>query len=208
MAVSDGEWVDLAANRPGQGVGAEAEAAIRAHPVVTVLGQLLRVQTPAAAWAKGSRGERLVGKRLHRLGPEWRVLHSIPVGTKGTDIDHLVIGPGGVFTLNTKNHLGQRVWVHTSVVMVNGQPQPYLRVSEHEARRAGRLLSSACGFPVAVGGVVVVLADSLRFAGHPDRVHLVGRRDVASWLGRRPRVLDTGSVESIYTVARRSTTWA
>ena len=79
----------------------------------------------------------LVGKRLVKLGPAWRVLHSIPVGSRGTDIDHLVIGPGGVFSLNTKNHLGQRVWVHTDVVKVNGQSRNYLRVSEHEAQKAG-----------------------------------------------------------------------
>jgi hypothetical protein len=34
--------------------------------------------------------------------PEWTVLHSVPVGTGSTDIDHIAIGPAGVFTLNTK----------------------------------------------------------------------------------------------------------
>jgi hypothetical protein len=40
--------------------------------------------------------------KLMRRDPRWRCRHSIPVGSNGADIDHLVIGPGGVFTLNTK----------------------------------------------------------------------------------------------------------
>ena len=61
----------------------------------------LRVTAGDGAYRKGGKGEVLVGKRLEKLSDEWRVLRSIPVGNKGTDIDHLVIGPGGVFSLNT-----------------------------------------------------------------------------------------------------------
>jgi hypothetical protein len=59
---------------------------------------VLGVHTDAAAWSKGEKGEELVGKRLEKLGSTWKVIHSIPIGSKGTDIDHVVIGPGGVFT--------------------------------------------------------------------------------------------------------------
>jgi hypothetical protein len=33
------------------------------------------------------------------------VLHAVPVGDRGSDIDHVVIGHGGVYTVNTKTHL-------------------------------------------------------------------------------------------------------
>ena len=82
--------------------------------------RLLGITAGDGAYRKGGKGERLVAKRLAKLGEEWLVLHSIPVGDKGTDIDHLVMGPGGVFSLNTKNHSGQRVWVHTHAFRVNG----------------------------------------------------------------------------------------
>ncbi len=200
-------WVDLAANAPGQGVRAEAVAASRAHPFLTALGLLLGVQTRGAAWAKGGRGEVLVGKQLAKLGTEWRVLHSIPVGSKGTDIDHLVIGPGGVFCLNTKNHQGQQVWVRTDVVKVNGQSQNYLRVSEHEAQKASRILSAACGFGVDVTGVVVILADTFDVKREPIRARVVSRREIARWLRRQSPVLDTRDIDAIFAVARRSTTW-
>jgi hypothetical protein len=47
------------------------------------------------SWYKGALGE-IVGRVLQRLGPEWTVLHAVPVGTATSDIDHVLIGPAGV----------------------------------------------------------------------------------------------------------------
>jgi hypothetical protein len=44
--------------------------------------------------------ERRVGGLLRGLGAGWRVLHAVPHGEVG-EIDHLVIGPGGVFAVTT-----------------------------------------------------------------------------------------------------------
>ncbi|MGX9900726.1 nuclease-related domain-containing protein [Arthrobacter sp. SA17] len=46
-------------------------------------------------WYKGALGEIAVGRLLERLGPEWTVLHAVPVGSGASDIDHVLIGPGG-----------------------------------------------------------------------------------------------------------------
>jgi len=70
---------------------------------------LSRAQGPhgRAGWRIGADGEEKVAARLAKLvkkDPRWRSLHAIPVGENGSDIDHLVIGPGGTFTLNSKHH--------------------------------------------------------------------------------------------------------
>jgi uncharacterized protein (DUF1778 family) len=80
------------------------------------------------------------------------------VGYKGTDIDHVVIGPPGVFTRNTKNQIDNRVTVNEKGVYVNGQWTEYLRNSRHETQRASRLLTAACGSAVDVVEVIVVTA--------------------------------------------------
>ncbi len=135
-------------------------------------------------------------------------MHSIPIGNKGTDIDHLVIGPGGVFSLNTKNHSGQRVWVHTQAFKVNGSPHnEYLRASRAEARKASRLLGAACGLPVEVTGVVVVIADRLDIKGMPPETPVVGRKNIADWLRSQPLRLNGTQIETIYAVGRRPGTW-
>jgi hypothetical protein len=126
----------------------------------------------------------------------------------GSDIDHLVIGPRGVFTLSAKHHQGAKVWVGGDTVMVNGQRQPYVRNSRHEATRASRLLTAACGFPVAVTGVVVLVgADDIKFKTPPDGVCTVTRFQLARWLRSQALALDASTAAAIFKAARRSVTW-
>jgi hypothetical protein len=46
----------------------------------------------------------------------------LPVGDRDSDIDHVVIGPVGVFTIDAKNHPQANVWVRDDTCKVNGTP--------------------------------------------------------------------------------------
>jgi hypothetical protein len=76
-------------------------------------------------WYLGAVGELQVAERLAKLGPDWTVLHSVPIGDRGSDIDHVVLGPAGVFTLNTKFHDDARIWIGSTRLLVNGQKTEY-----------------------------------------------------------------------------------
>ena len=78
------------------------------------------------------------------------MLHSVPVGSGSSDLDHVVIGPAGVFTINTKHHRGQNVWVGGRRILVNGQRTDHLRNANYEAKRASKLLSVAARMLVDV----------------------------------------------------------
>lgn len=53
----------------------------------------------------GARGEEHVGELLEGLTQEsWRVVHDATLG-RG-NVDHIVLGPAGVFTVETKSHAG------------------------------------------------------------------------------------------------------
>ncbi|MEQ4567181.1 nuclease-related domain-containing protein [Paenarthrobacter sp. CAP02] len=92
------------------------------------------------SWYKGALGEIAIGHLLTALGPDWTVLHAVPVGAKTADIYHVLIGPSGVFTINTKNHSGQSVWVAGHVMMVAGRKQRHLQNARYEATRTAGLL--------------------------------------------------------------------
>lgn len=202
---------DLAELRPGAAARARAEAARDAAPVRTVFARLLGVRTEERAWRIGADGEEAVAARLAKVvrkDPRWRVLHAIPVGTRGSDIDHLVVGPGGVFTVNAKHHPRANIWVAGNAFLVNGTKQPYIRNSRHEAARAAKLLTAACGFDVpAVPVIVTVNARAVTVKSPPDGVHVVQRMHFASWLLRREDVHPPAAVDAVYEAARRSTTW-
>jgi hypothetical protein len=151
---------------PGQAARAQAEAELAAmrerSRVGTFLARTFDMKTDERAWRVGAGGEETIGTRLEKLRKHgWHVLHAVPVGDRGSDIDHVVIGPGGVWTLNTKTHPGRRVWVGKQQVRVDGHKTDYLPNSRHEAERASRLLTGACGFPVFVKAALVFLTGTL-----------------------------------------------
>lgn len=162
----------------------------------------------SAPWYKGALGEIEVGKVLGGLGPGWEVLHAVPVGKADTDIDHVVIGPAGVFTLNTKNHSGQKVWVGGSTFMVNGARHPYVPNAVYEARRASRLLSKAAGRDVPVSPLLVLVQPgSLTIKKRPDGVEIVKAGNLWRWFSRQPHTLQATEVEHIAAAARAPGAW-
>jgi nuclease-like protein len=56
-------------------------------------------------WDRGASGEEEIGRLLEGLGAGWIALHDVDTG-RG-NIDHVVIGPGGLFTIETKSHRGR-----------------------------------------------------------------------------------------------------
>lgn len=47
------------------------------------------------SWYTGTIGELAVARALGTLPAGWLVLHSVPVGNRGSDIDHVVVAPDG-----------------------------------------------------------------------------------------------------------------
>lgn len=198
---------DLSGNVPGASLRRKSSEIQKAFPARVFLAKVLGVHTDERAWRRGAAGEEEVARELDKLGPSWRVIHSVPVGSNETDIDHVVIGPPGVFSFNTKNHLGKRVTVYDHAIYVSGVKQPYLSKSRAEGKRGSRILSSTCGFDVVVHPVVVIMASELVFKGSPKQVDVVGRRKVADWLDRHTTQLSADRIESIYAAACRRSTW-
>jgi len=204
-------WFDISTTRAGAAARERAIAEREAAPVRTALARLLGVRNDERAWRIGADGEEAVAAQLAKLGPAWHVLHAVRVGERGSDIDHVVIGPGGVFTVNAKHHPQANIWVGGDTFMVNGQRVPHVRNSRHEARRASRLLTERTGFPVAVTGIIAVMGAHRGFdvkeQPRDGAVVVVQRKRISQYLLGRPSVLSEREIGAVYEVARRSTTW-
>lgn len=187
---------------------------------VAALSQGKRLQKSGAPisevqnWLLGARGEAKVGEFLKRLpGKQWRVLHSVPIGVEGADIDHLVVGVGGVFAINTKTHpRADVVCVENKVSVRRGKwhkQMPYARNSRFEARRVRDILSVNTGLDVPVRGVVAYFAGSLSVVSPPKdgKVENILASQLVGFLLSQPRVLTEGDVEKIWEVARWSGVW-
>ena len=181
------------------------------HPFLVTTAKALGIRTTAGSFAMGAKGEREVGRKLNRWAAQhgWHVLHAVPVGRAGADIDHVVIAPFGVVTVNTKA-TKTRVWVGEHGMTVGGKSVDYLRKSRAEAHRTERLLSRATGIAVPVQAVIVFTgADqfSIRRGGPPGIAVLPSPGALRRWLRKQPSVLANEQVSALYQAARNPVTW-
>jgi hypothetical protein len=136
-------------------------------------------------------------------------LHCVP--GDGTDIDHLLIGPGGVFTVNSSHRADQAVCLGADTMIVDGKRVHHVQHSRLEAARASRLLTEAVGFHVPVTGLVVIVGDNrfdVRHQPSDGSVHVTTPRAAVRWLRRLDTDWTPYGVERIHEFARRSTTWS
>ncbi|GAA4065234.1 hypothetical protein GCM10023065_16250 [Microbacterium laevaniformans] len=160
-------------------------------------------------WYLGALGELQVAERLAKLGPDWTVLHSVPIGERGSDIDHVVLGPAGVFTLNTKFHEDARIWVGSTRILVNGQKTDHLRNSRYEAQRVAKKLTAMAGEPITVHpAIVLVGARSVTFRERPADVMVLRDTELVRWLTRRAATLEPGLRDRVAEMLTRLETLA
>lgn len=202
--------VDLSTRRPGENLTRRAEQLRIQNPVLRVLARALGVRTRDRAWRVGAKGEAAVGRRLNRLGGSWRVLHGVDLGGYG-DVDHLVIGPAGVFTINTKHHPGAVVAVRRRGIRVRGKDEPYVPKAHREASRVSMALGAGLGRRVNVAPLIVVHGHR-RLSGwvlrRPDGVQVLPSGMVPWWFRLPGRaVLTAEDIDRVYAVACRSSTW-
>jgi hypothetical protein len=148
--------------------------------------------------------------RLVRREPQWRVLHAVPLGLAGgrmRDIDHLVLGPPGVITINTHHHPRGRVVVDGDAVLVGGRSVEHVTSARAEGARAGAALSAALGRPVPVRSFVALVGALLWQRRSPSGITVCTAADLVAALRVLPPVWGRAEVAAAFAVARVPGTW-
>lgn len=200
----------LRARKPGYAVMQRCLEIQQASPARTAMQRFWGrdpLVADAQTWFKGALGEREVARVLDTLGPEWTVLHAVPVGAGASDIDHVVVGPGGVFTINTKNHSGRDVWVGGGSFIVGGTRTAHMRNARFEGERAASMLSRAADMSIAVQPLIVVQCRTLRFGKKRPDVVTLRPSELQKWLRTLPRVFSAEAVAYFGLLAEERGTW-
>ncbi len=110
----------------------------------------------AQAWQRGAAGERHVARLLEPLVQQgWGVNHDLRVPGSKANIDHVVVGPPGIFAIDTKNYRG-RLRLSRDGLLWHGRTflAPTLSATRWEADK----LQARIGAPdIAVVPIVAVL---------------------------------------------------
>jgi hypothetical protein len=172
------------------------------------------IDEQAEGWYRGVIGERRVAEILSSVGDDWTVLHSVPVGAGASDIDHVAIGPAGVFTINTKFSPGKDVWVAGRGMYVGGSKQPYTLNAIHEARRASTYLTGKSGLTIPVTGLIVFVDPGRMTFKAPagggeldPEIHVLRQDELVAALSGR-REFNDAQVAAIVDAAIRPETWS
>jgi len=141
-------------------------------------------------WQVGAWGEEATGKELAKLdSTQWSVIHDI--STDHGNVDHIAVGPGGVFVLDSKR-LGGRVSVDDGVVRVqrlDDEDLSYIHSGGSSIRRQAAMTSerimSATRIRHWVKPVMVVWAEFPQRIVEGDCVIIHGDELIA-WLESQP----------------------
>ena len=170
--------------------------------VVAGWGLRFRPSPDAVAWRRGAAGERRTARLLDPLERRgWAVLHDLAVPRSRANLDHLVIGPGGVFVIDSKQYRGRLQLDAVGKLWHGRYPlAPALRAVSWEADQAAQVLPDP--------GVAVVPIVAVHGAQVPwgkvvsEGVPVVSARRLPSILRALPAVLGPERVTAVADQAR------
>ena len=163
-----------------------------------------------ASWIKGAAGEEKVAQALAFLPAGWEIFHGVPPGRRTlwpapSDLDHVVLGPTGLFVVETKNWTG-RIEVRDNAIFYEGgaPSRPPLDQVRRSAGELAARIEAACGVravvhpvlcfagtppetgdEVGMGGVIVCGVDALNpvlVSWNDDPVAESDRQKILAWL--------------------------
>ena len=155
-----------------------------------------RLAQQAELFDRGAEGERRTARALEQLPATWRHLHDVRwPGRPFANLDHVVVGPGGIFVVDSKNWSG-RIAVERSVLRQDGRARETAVAS---AADAGIAVAQLLPWPYA-GAVSPVLCFSREEAvsGWVRDVMVCSTQNVALMLQTRPEVLTPAQVDAAH----------
>jgi hypothetical protein len=182
----------------GAGDGAAEQSKLAAERVARLKRRLDQAERTTKAWDAGAAGERVVAEKLSELVPRgWYVLHDVHwPGRPKANLDHVLVGPGGVVVVDAKNWTGE-VKV-SSGVLWQGR---YARTQAVE----GALAQCAAVASVLAPPHRRMVRPLICMAAQPDLfgvtnsdVAVVGAQRVVGAIEALPAVLDQQSVVGLY----------
>jgi hypothetical protein len=165
-------------------------------------------------WRQGAEGEKRTAKALRSLTRRgWMLVNDVEM--ERGNLDHVLVGPAGVFLLETKN-LGGVVSVERGVLAVRWREDPDDGYEARQIAPRARALAAQLaervrepGLPnVWVQPIVVLWGDFPQGSIQSDGVAWVAGKRLASVLAARPLVFSQEKSDEIIAVLRSSLSYA
>lgn len=156
-----------------------------------------------AKWKRGADGERMTGGVLRRLEKAgWRSVHGRQA--KYGDLDHVAVGPAGIYLLNSKNLNGRITLTDKGLTARYGEApcdaftnRRLSAAMRHSARELKNQVRAATRLTYRVRPIVVIWGEfDQAHATHEGVEYIAGER-LENWLREQPHRLSPRDAELI-----------
>ena len=160
------------------------------------------------AWLRAAQAEMVVGDILARLPEGYSVHHSLPIRNTAFWIDHLVVGPGGIYALSSRTRWDRDLTGSVRTIRVGNHIVPYLRDARFESTQITQLLAGAMPATAVVKPMIVLVnPHKIRLNRKPDVVTVIDSPRLRRWLVGRPRQFSAEEQATLTGVIDDAATW-
>jgi len=152
------------------------------------------------SWIKGDEGEKLVSLYLEDLPGGYFTFNDVTIpGGKG-NFDHVVIGPTGIFLIETKNYsgffkiYGNDWYKRSSGQKMERNPGNQVRLN---ALDLSKFLNKKLGRRIWITGVVTLINNNFKVIKKPEYYSVVGARDLTRFILRNDDKIDKETVNNV-----------
>jgi hypothetical protein len=188
----------------------EWRVGVTAGVVAAILEAVYRARSHSSvpAWRRASVAERRTEaqlRKLERMG--YRTLHARAIPNSEAQIDHLVVGPTGVYAVDSEKwdrRLPVRVQMGKKLFHGPFDQKTRLNEAKWEASRASELISKSFGREVSVVPSLAIYGPAVPWKIMTIRGVDVYQGDRArKWITKRERALTATEIDRIYDIAAK-----
>ena len=166
--------------------------------------ELIGLPDEILSWRRGAAGEEETGRLLGTLPPEFRVLHDRRVPNSRANIDHIVVGPTGIFAIETKSYAG-RMTIREGELFVAGRRRTPILAQAHWEADMVRSVVRRAGIQSDVAAIICVhRAELPRNAPTVDGVTIVDGVGMIKRLTNSETTLAESDVDQVWATLDRA----
>jgi hypothetical protein len=149
------------------------------------------------SWDSGAIGEEATARYLSDLPPAFIVLHDRRIPESRANIDHIVVGPTGVFVIETKRYIGRLTVKRDEVYVAGRRKTAIVDQADHEAAIVADVLERS-GTPMPVAPILCIHKAGLPWRRASVRgVAIVSGARLTKAITTLPATLDSATVSRL-----------
>lgn len=155
------------------------------------------------SWKKGAKGENLVAKSLNTLPKDYFVFNDVNLPNGRGNIDHVVVGPKGIFAIETKNLSGSFIveddiwYYHTGMRTTKSKSQPGKQIKRNAMILSNHLKENGINTSnLWINSIVAFYNPNLSIKKYPKYYKILHPSKIPDFITTRKKGIDQKTLKN------------